>query len=252
MVEVGNGIGGYNKIVNAFVEYKIGSYALAIILNPIAEGLPRIPILAMPTGNCFDSNFVYHQWQEVINLYEIHLEDILGPLIGNSSDGDSRRRHNMLKLASSEAVNYRPIPENLGFVFGALKIEKLNEQYTLRHLPDQDYVHVHKRLINMLDYSSRVLMMGDLIANHIQLVYETFGEHVHGLSLEDIDRQDCQNWRTAQKLAFKVIRDCLQHLIDGRVDGRPADPLLIDTKLYLLVVFYYVEIFCSPVASLRQ
>ena len=95
-----------------------------MILNPIAEGLPRIPILVMPTCNCFDSNFVYHQWQEVINLYEIHLEDILGPLTGNSSDGDSRRGHNMLRLASSEAVNYWPIPENLGFVFGALKIEK--------------------------------------------------------------------------------------------------------------------------------
>ena len=67
-VVVGNGEQGYNTIVNAFNEYKIGPFARAIILNPLHPKLPRIPVLIMPTCNRFDHEFVFRQWQTVERL----------------------------------------------------------------------------------------------------------------------------------------------------------------------------------------
>lgn len=72
----------------------------------------------MPTCNKFDTTFVYRQWQEVQRLYERDLEPVIGPLIGNSSDGDSRRRKIMLQLAGNDAEGnrFRPIPAHLARV----------------------------------------------------------------------------------------------------------------------------------------
>ena len=58
---IGDGEQGYNTIVNAFNEYKIASFGLAIILNPLHPKLPCIPILIMPTCNRFSHKFVIRQ-----------------------------------------------------------------------------------------------------------------------------------------------------------------------------------------------
>lgn len=68
-VVVGNGVQGYNTIVNAFNECKIAPFARAIILSPLHPKLPRIPVLVMPTCNKFDHQFVFRQWQTVERLY---------------------------------------------------------------------------------------------------------------------------------------------------------------------------------------
>ena len=135
-VNVGEGEEGYNTITSAFQEYKIGSYARAIILNPLHPNLPRVAVLCMPTCNRFDTAFVHRQWQEVQRLYEHDLEPVIGPLIGNSSDGDSRRRKLMLQLAGIDAAGnrFQPIPTDLGFVFSCRKEEAENGQYIIRHL----------------------------------------------------------------------------------------------------------------------
>ena len=60
-------------------------------------------------------------------LYDQELKDIVGPLIGNSSDGDSRRRKIMLQLATVDVGNrFRPIPRDLGFIFSCRKLNKEN------------------------------------------------------------------------------------------------------------------------------
>ena len=59
---VGDGEEGYNTIFSAFRNNVIGNYARAIILNPLAPNLPRLPILIMPTCNRFDTDFVHRQW----------------------------------------------------------------------------------------------------------------------------------------------------------------------------------------------
>ena len=254
-VDVGDGEEGYNAIISAFQECKIGSYARAIMLNPLHPNLPRLAILCMPTCNKFDTTFVHRQWQEVQRVYERDLEPVLGPLVGNSSDGDSRRRKIMLQLAGSNAAGnrFQPIPTNLGFVFSCRKEETEDGFYNIRDLCDQDFIHNHKKMLNPLDHATRVLMLGDYMVhmNHIQRVYDVFPPTEHGLGASDINRRDQQNWRSVQKLSFPKVRDCLARLIDGRAPNQRPNPMLLGTQVYLLVVWYYVEIFCSSMASLH-
>ena len=208
----------------------------------------------MPTCNCFNADFVYRQWEEIERLFENELEATLGPLIGHSSDGDSRRRKLMLQLLrSKEGFRFQPIPHDLGFVLSCRK-ELRSHTYVLRDLGDQDYIHNHKKLLNPLDHSSRVLMMGNntVHMNHLQLVYDTFSHHDHGLGLDDVNRRDRQNWRSVQKLTLLRVQNCLQRLIDGDEEGRRPDPSLNGTLTYLKVIWYYVEIFCSKVRTLYQ
>lgn len=119
---------------------------------------------------------------------------------------------------------------------------------------DQDFVHNHKKLLNPLDHATLVLRMGEYLVytNHLQLVSEVFPFADHGLGVSDIEHSDRQNWRSAQKLTFPKVQECLQALINGTVQGRPPNITLLGTKAYLLIIWYYVEIFCSSVASLTN
>lgn len=72
-----------------------------------------------------------------------------------------------------------------------------------------------------------------------------------GLEISNINHCERQNLRSAQKLTFPKDCQCIQGLIDGRVLGHPPNATLLGTKTYLLVVWYYVEIFCSEEASLK-
>ena len=69
------------------------------------------------------------------------------------------------------------------------------------------------------------------------------------MSLKGRDRQ---NWRSAQKLTFPKVQECLEALTNDTVQGRPPNITLLGTKAYLLIIRYYVEIFCSSVASLTN
>ena len=230
-VVVGDGEEGFTTIVNAFKEYKIGTFGRAILLSPLHPNLPRIAVLVMPTCNRFDHQFVYRQWQEVKRLYDQELKNIVGPLVGNSSDGDSWRRKLMLQLATVDVgCRFRPIPRDLGFIFSCKKLDTENG-YVVEDMCDQDYVHNHKKLLNPLDHASRVLRMGEYLVhmNHLQLVSEVFPFVDHGLGVSDIERRDRQNWRSAQKLTFPKIQECLEALINGTCQGRPPDITLLGT-----------------------
>lgn len=122
---------------------KIGTFGRAILLNP----LHPIAVLVIPTCNRFDHQFVYRQWQEVKRLYDQELKNIVGPLVGNSSDGDSRRRKLMLLLATVDVgCRFRPISRDLGFIFSCKKLDTENG-YVVEDMCDQDYVHNHKKLL---------------------------------------------------------------------------------------------------------
>ena len=158
----------------------------------------------------------------------------------------------MLQLATVDVgCRFRPIPRDLGLIFSCKKLDTENG-YVVEDMCDQDYVHNHKKLLNPLDHASRVLRMGEYLVhmNHLQLVSEVFPFVDHGLGISDIERRDRQNWRSAQKLTFPKIQECLEALINGTCQGRPPDITLLGTKTYLLIIWYYVEIFCSYVASL--
>ena len=91
-IVIGDGEEGYNTIIQAFKSYIIGSYGRLIMINPLHPSLPKIPILIMPTCNTFDNNMVRNQMERIMNNYDKYIAPVLGPLVGPSSDGDSRRR----------------------------------------------------------------------------------------------------------------------------------------------------------------
>lgn len=65
----------------------------AVIINPLHRDVPAMVCYIAPTCNKFtagDCRVKYQRIKEMIR--EAGLNDIVGPLLGSSSDGDSRRR----------------------------------------------------------------------------------------------------------------------------------------------------------------
>ena len=163
----------------------------------------------------------------------------------------------MLQSAEGNTVlEFRPIPKDLGFVFHATRQDSPNELagYVVRDLCDEDAIHNHKKCIIPLDHATRILHLGKnhmAPMNDLQLVTELFDFHQHGHTKNNILRKDCQNWASAQKLTFLRVQNCLQQIVDGIDEiGRPPDPSVLGSLVYLRLVWYYVEIFFSPVANL--
>ena len=153
---------------------------------------------------------------------------------------------------SQTGTRFQPIPRESGFLFSCNKHEHADGSYTISGLFDQDYIHNHKKLINHL-YHSRVIMMGQNLvhSNYLAHVHDSFPFAEHGLTLEDVHRGDRQNWRSAQRVTFLSVQECLQQVQQG-VHGNPPDPSVKGTLFYLKMVWHYVEIFCSGTASPSQ
>ena len=253
-IRVGDGEDGYPTIVEAFATKRIRTQARAIIVNPLHPMLPKILVLIQPTCNRFNAAFVNHQWETTSQFYAEHLEDAIGPLLGHSSDRDSRRRSLMLtKAVSQQGLRPQPIPPEDGFFLTAEKGMLGDNHYVLRNLMDQDYVHNHKKLINHLFHASIMLQMGPFLvhANHLLLIRDRFGYEEVGLNENDVTRRDLQDWRSAQKLCFQKVQDRLEDVIVGSNEHRPNGSVL-GTRVFLQVVWYYIEIFISGKASLLQ
>ena len=105
---------------------------------------------------------------------------------------------------SVSSARFQSIPRQLGFIFiASMFVNK--DSYSLHHICDSDYIHCHKKLINHLDQDARIFTMGNFLVhlNHIQCVYDTFPAASHELSKCDVDRDDKQDWQSAQKLTFQ-------------------------------------------------
>ena len=177
----------------------------------------------------------------------------MGPLISNSSDGDSRQRKLFVQIMSSlEGQRFRPIPIMLGFIFSC-PMFITDASYEIYHLMDSDYIHNHKKLTNHLDNALRILRMGQYVItiNHLRQVYEGFPAEVHGITRGDIDRDDRQNFNSVQCLTFSKVQNCLRELIHPTQRGNILCPSLQGTLICTEIVWYYAEIFCSEVATLQ-
>ncbi len=108
-IKVGDGEDGYMRSTSSFEENKIGSLAWAVIINPLHPDMPKISIFMNPTCNRFNAAFVKHQWQGIKCLYDLHLGDTLGPLIGQASDGDARKWNPMMQMATSKGDMYHVV-----------------------------------------------------------------------------------------------------------------------------------------------
>ena len=161
----------------------------------------------------------------------------------------------MLQLCNSEVIDnkFQPISLDLGFIFTCRREDQPDGLYVLPGLCDQDYIHNHKKLLNPLDHATRVLTMGPYLVhmNHLKLFHDVFPLDEHGLGSSDIEHQDRQNWASVQKLSFPKVSNCLERLMNGDGGNQRPNPTWLGTKTYLLIVWYYVEIFCSSITSLK-
>jgi hypothetical protein len=90
--KVGDGQVGYDNVMDAFRNDKIGSFARVIVVNPLYDKLPKLVLVVSCTCNCFDSSWVRSQWRTIDALWKDNCLEDVGPIIGHASDGDSRRR----------------------------------------------------------------------------------------------------------------------------------------------------------------
>ena len=146
-IVVGNDENSYKRMTDAFTNNKKAGHARVILINPLHPSLPRIPVLLAATCNKFTHEDVKDQWDLIDALYKEHLEDILGPGNGKSSDGDTRRRKLMQAEASSTTgERYQPISKEDGFIYSVRK-EKVvgnGNEYVIRGCFDQDTIHQGK------------------------------------------------------------------------------------------------------------
>ena len=243
---VGSGEEGYRQLLESFGKNRKGTFAQVVVVNPLHERLPRLVLVVCCTCNCFNSDWVRGQWDTIDRLWEEECLVAVGPIIGHTSDGDSRRRQLMLAdYQSNEGICLDVGWE--GWVFSA----SLNPSGNAKGLHDQDYIHNGKKLINPLLSAARTLQLGgDLcLHGHIEQVYEQFTVEEHGLIAEDVERRDRQNWAAAQRLCQFKVRSCLAHM---RQPGYPHRERTLGTEFYLEICAAYIDIFCSPRLDLRS
>ena len=246
-IKVGEDPGACDRTVNMFETLKAGNYLRVIMINSLHRLVPKFIIFFTITCDMFNHGDVFLQWQELENLYRIHLQDLLGPLLGHSSDGDTQRRKLTFELFKQG--NFQPIPLRYGFIYSSLATE-FPDGVDYVGLCDQDAIHNHKKLINPMEHPTRVLRMGPYMihSTHLQLVHATFPPALHGLRENDITHRDRQNWESAQRIFSYPVQECLDILITGNDEIRP-NPNVLATRVYLEVTAKYVDIFFSPAIS---
>ena len=157
------------------------------------------------------------------------MRDKVGPLVGHSSDGDSRCRKLMLqKMLADKGDRYNPIGRENNFIFSAQKVVKENGAYcTYDCVGDKDWIHKGKKYVGHLDHVSRTLGFGEgklALLNHVELIVEKIDVFQHRLSKEHTRRdRDRQNWKIAQQIAFKKVQNCFDDIIEGKIESCPPD-----------------------------
>ena len=148
---LGTGEAGYNKILDCFRADKVGGFARVVMVSPLHENLPRLVLCMSCTCNCFDSQWIKNQWEQIEKLWETYCKDVVGSIIGHTSDGDSRRRQLMLGQYKSTDGQHLKV-DWPGWVFTS----KLDLDGNSSGLGDEDFIHNGKKLINSIDSPVRI------------------------------------------------------------------------------------------------
>lgn len=155
------------------------------MVNPLHDKLPRLVFSVKCTCNCFDAAWVRNHWNVVRSLWKNECVDIVGPIGGHVSDGDSRRRQLMLQDYKGTVGSQLKIDWE-GWILSA----SLDSMGNALGLHDQDYIHNRKKLIYPLDSPVRTFYLGQDICclEHIGLVNNKYTYDQHGLKLDDVQR----------------------------------------------------------------
>ena len=150
-------------------------------------------VVVHPTCNMFDAYLE--------DLWKKHVEHFFGPIIGHSSDGDSRKRMFMLKDYYSTTCMIYQIP------WEGWRLTGLYDGFKVTSFHEKNYIHNGKNLVNPLFSGQQDLIVGqELISfNQVIMVYSNFKVDDHTLKIEDIERIDRQNWGLAQRIASRHV-----------------------------------------------
>jgi hypothetical protein len=242
----------YAKLVDGHGNSTTGTLARAVVLRPLHPDLKPVPILWTPTCNTFTcKDYVYPQWQRLHTLYNKHLAPIIGPIIANASDGDSRRRCAQLGYALTtwllrNGEDIYTLPDCAGFIFSGKYYPTLAVLFA-----DQDFIHNGKKLINLMVSPTRVLRFG-LCTAHIGMLktlFASFRLDEHGMLPTDLDRggYNAMDWNSALRLMRRLVLERLATLIAGQGGHRPH-PELLGLRQYTIVCRTYTGIFLSLLA----
>lgn len=226
------GPGAYQRGEEFFEQSVIAHNARVIMLNPLHVDLPPLVVYLGPTCNTFDYHYVMNQWQTVQQLYNEHLLGVFdAPLASKASDGDSRRRK-VMEMKCNSADGERFTLDHQNFSLSGLAERLPDGRIAAPHIMNQDYMHNGKKLTYPLDHAFRRLSLGGHIVhiNHLWLVHDRFSIQEHGLRIEDLEREDRQNWASAQRMFFPQVQECLRKIEQG-VQGRAED--VKGTRIYL-------------------
>ena len=244
----------YQQIHTERALKRVATMARAVVVNPMHECLPPFVVLFTGTCNAFTTkDYIKPQWDMLYDFFMRFLREVLGPLIAHSSDGDARRRQQMLADAARTQHSFglthpsftHHVKTEPGL--GGLRVPT-------GQLPDQDYLHAAKKLLGSSAHTSRDLRMGRTYVhiNAIVLVQTAFTPEVHGLHAGDNDRcgYKAMDWPSLTRLVSLKHLKCMTRLANG--DGVPADGSVLGMLEYLKMLRRYVAIFTSHQDSIAH
>jgi hypothetical protein len=249
----------YEKLSKWHEESRTGTQARLMVVNPMDERLPQLPIMFVPTCLTFSAeDYVAEQWRLMRELYDKYLLPVLGPLVSEgASDGASTRRalhirHASGRLAPGLVLFTLQVP---GFVYhGTATVDNQGKIVAVTIRKDQDYIHCGKKLVNPTDINSRNLELGPFIISlsMLEIVQKYCHHDEHGLRQTDTARSgyDSMDVPSMWRLLSPKVATCIARCIAGfgpnvHNDGCAPQAQLQGLQAYLEVVRRYAEIFMS-------
>ena len=209
----------YQTMVDAEKNHRKATMLRVIVANPLHPDFPRLVLLAEGTCNAFTAcGKVRQQWTAAEEFCERFLEGVIGPTVGHSSDGDSRRRKEFKRLALSGNGNRYKL-DHPSLTVSASRVVGPGGQSRVQHLCDMDYIHNGKKFINCLDHSARDLRMGkrSVHMHDIKWIYDNCSVHHHNLRQQDLSRAKSQamDWPSAERVMSSKFLSVLDEAVEG-------------------------------------
>jgi hypothetical protein len=247
---VGDDVGAFARLCGVLEKGKRACYLRVIMVNPLDERLPPLPLVLQATCNKFTRADVAAQWARLREMFITEFGDMFD-LIGHGSDGDKRRFVEQLeRMTTSKLGETRFRCAFAGFRMSAA-IDDIGKVYGV---DSQDTYHNAKKMESPMDNVSRPSFQNgqhSAMWNHFRLVFDRFTPEEHGLRFEDVKRSDRQSVRLVIVTSSRKCRRCLRLLHDEPAAG--ASPVhTIGTEKWLELVSIYLRIFFSKKDSVAS
>lgn len=182
-----------------------------IMAQPMSENCPPFPLLLFGTNNKFNTTDVLNRWKFITQeLKKIGIE-----VLGISSDADTRllsaMRH-QTKIGTQDKMDV--ILDNHLEIF----YEPYFNAVPTELLFIQDPIHNVTKLRNRLLNSAICIPMGNryVTVSHLEILLNSVPKSVHKLTKTDINPDDRQNFKSAEKtMELHVLKTLEENVLDS-------------------------------------